>query len=226
MVLTRNDRRLVLWLTAFCVAMAYLESAVVVYLRALYYPNGFDFPLQPMPPAMAAIEVGREAATVVMLLGIAMVSAADRWQRFFVFCIAFGVWDIFYYAWLWVFLGWPPSLLAWDVLFLIPVPWLGPVLAPVLVSLALIVASCWLWREQRRGLTLAFPRGHWIVAIAGGCLVLLAFMIDFETALTAQLPSPFRWDLFASGMALALGALIHGVWRLKTPRSAPLRAHA
>jgi hypothetical protein len=177
---------------------------------------------------MAAIEVGREAATVVMLLGVAMLSAADRWQRFFIFSIAFGVWDIFYYIWLWVFLGWPSSLLTWDVLFLIPVPWLGPVLAPVLVSLALIASGWWLWTEQRGGLVLTFSARHWMVAIGGGCLVLLAFMIDFETALNAQLPSPFRWDIFGGGMALALGSLLHGVWRLKTPRrdATPIQAPA
>jgi hypothetical protein len=50
-----------MWLTIYAVAMAYVESAVVVYLRALYYPHGFDLPLVPMPPAMVAIETGREA---------------------------------------------------------------------------------------------------------------------------------------------------------------------
>ena len=51
--------RRVTWLTIYAVAMAYVESAVVVYLRALYYPQGFDFPLAPMPPGMMALEIGR-----------------------------------------------------------------------------------------------------------------------------------------------------------------------
>ena len=97
-------RRRLTWLTIYAVAMAYLESAVVVYLRAIYYPHGFDFPLAPMPPGMAAIEIGREAATLIMLLGVAALAGADRWERFLAFCVAFGVWDIFYYAWLWIFI--------------------------------------------------------------------------------------------------------------------------
>ena len=106
------NRRLI-WLTVYAVAMAYLESAVVVYLRAIYYPEGFGFPLVPIEPGMAAIEVGRELATLIMLLGVAMVMSDNRWELFLVFSLSFGVWDIFYYVWLWGFLGWPPSLLTW-----------------------------------------------------------------------------------------------------------------
>jgi hypothetical protein len=35
----------IIWLAVFSMAMGYLESAVVVYLRKLYYPDGFKFPL-------------------------------------------------------------------------------------------------------------------------------------------------------------------------------------
>ena len=90
---------------AYAVAMAYLESAVVVYLRAIYYPEGFGFPLAAIEPGMATIEMGREAATLVMLLGVAMVMSDDRWDRLLVFSLSFGVWDIFYYVWLWLFLA-------------------------------------------------------------------------------------------------------------------------
>ena len=73
------------WLIAYAVAMAYVEAAVVVYLRAIYYPRGFAFPLAPMPPGMAAIEIGREAATLVMLLGVAMLAGNTRVERFLAF---------------------------------------------------------------------------------------------------------------------------------------------
>ena len=89
------NKRLI-WLTIYAVAMAYLESAVVVYLRAIYYPEGFGFPLAPLESSIAVIEVGREAATLVMLLGVAMVMSDDRWERFLFFSLGFGVWDIFY----------------------------------------------------------------------------------------------------------------------------------
>ena len=115
-------RRRLIWLTVYAVAMAYLESAVVVYLRAIYYPQGFSLPLVLIEPSIAAIEIGQEAATLVMLLSVTALASADRWEWFFAFCLSFGVWDVFYYVWLWAFLRWPPSLLTSDVLFLIPVP--------------------------------------------------------------------------------------------------------
>ena len=91
-------QRLLAWLVTYAIAMAYVESAVVVYLRALYYPQGFAFPLAPLPPDMVAIEIGREAATLVMLLGVAMLAGRERWERFPVFCVSFGVWDLFWRA--------------------------------------------------------------------------------------------------------------------------------
>ena len=213
--MTTHSRRLI-WLTIYAVAMAYLESAVVVYLRALYYPGGFSLPFVLIEPRMAAIEVGREAATLVMLLGVAAVMSVDRWDRFLVFCLSFGIWDIFYYIWLWVFLGWPPSLLTWDVLFLIPVPWVGPVLAPLIVSLALIVGSLLLLRVTRHGVRLRFSAWLWCLAVTGGGCVLLSFMLDFRVILAQLEPPPFRWGLFATGIASGMAALALGLRRFAT----------
>lgn len=203
------------WLTIYAVAMAFVESAVVVYLRALYYPHGFDFPLALMPPDMAAIEIGREAATLIMLLGVAALAGADRWERFLAFCLSFGVWDLFYYAWLWIFVRWPPSLFTWDVLFLIPVPWIGPVLAPVLVSVALVAGSLLLLRLKAHGVRLGFAAPVWAMAVTGGLLVLGSFVLDFASVLGQQVPSPFHWDVFASGVGLAMAALAFGVLRIE-----------
>ena len=194
--------------------MAYLESAVVVYLRAIYYPEGFSFPLVPIEPHMGSIEIGREAATLVMLLGVAAVMSADRWERFLFFALGFGMWDIFYYVWLWVFLGWPPSLLTRDVLFLIPVPWVGPVLAPVIVSLGLIGGSLLLLERQQRGQRLHFPARLWGLAVAGGALVLLSFMLDFQVVVAQGPLPPFRWGLFGAGIACGVTALTRGLRRL------------
>ena len=204
-----------LWLSVYAVAMAYLESAVVVYLRALYYPGGFGFPLAPMPAAMALIEVGREAATIVMLVGVAMLAGTRRWERFLNFAFLFGVWDIFYYVWLHVLIGWPPSLATPDILFLIPLPWVSPVLAPVLVSLALIAGSVLLARLERRGAVLAFTPGSWTVAILGGAIVLFSFMVDSGGILRGGEAPPFRWGLFLAGLSLGIAALGSGLWRLR-----------
>lgn len=211
----RLPRRL-LWLTVYAVAMAYLESAVVVYLRAIYYPDGFAFPLVLLDSGMSAIEIGREAATLVMLLGVAMVMSDDRWERFLFFCLGFAVWDIFYYVWLWVFLDWPPSLLTWDILFLIPVPWIGPVLAPLIISVALIVGSLLLLRLRHRGIPLRFPAWSWGLAVAGGGIVLVSFMLDFRAVLAQVAPPSFRWWLFALGVICGVIALAGGVSRLLT----------
>ena len=206
----RLQRRLI-WLTVYAVAMAYLESAVVVYLRDIYYPDGFAFPLAPIEPGMFAIEIGREVATLVMLLGVAMVISEDRWERFLFFCLSFGVWDIFYYVWLRVFLDWPSSLLTWDILFLIPVPWIGPVLAPIIVSVALIIGSLLLFRLKRQGVRLVFPPWVWGLAVTGGGLVLLSFTLDFRAVLAQIAPPPFRWWLFAAGVTCGVAALARGV---------------
>ena len=42
-------------LLLYAVAMGYLEAAVVVYLRAIYYPEGFSFPLKPMDAGILGV---------------------------------------------------------------------------------------------------------------------------------------------------------------------------
>ena len=128
------------WLAAFAVAMAYVEAAVVAYLRLLYYPDGFSIEgaasLQCVPQGVLAIEIGREVATIVMLAAVALLSAGKNWwERLAHFMWAFAVWDIFYYIWLYVLLRWPSGPMTIDVLFLIPRPWIAPVFVPVTVSL-------------------------------------------------------------------------------------------
>ena len=200
--------RLLPWLIAYAVAMAYVEAAVVAYLRALYYPHGFAFPLVLMPTGLAAIEIGREAATLIMLLGVAVLAGVERWERFLAFCVGFGVWDLFYYVWLWLLLGWPPSLLTWDVLFLIPVPWIGPVLAPALVSVLLVAAGILILREEAQGRPTRLTAPLWTLALAGVLLILGSFMLDFRVVLRQMEPPPFRWRLFGTGAALAVAALL------------------
>ena len=187
--------------------MAYVEAAVVVYLRATYYPHGFAFPLTLMPGGTTAIEIGREAATLVMLLGVAMLAGTERWERVLAFCVSFGVWDLAYYFWLWLLLGWPPSLLTWDVLFLIPVPWIGPVLAPVVVSTVLVSGGLLLLRRRARSEPIRFPAALRMLVLIGGLLVLASFMLDFRVVLRQMEPPPFRWGLFGTGIALWLAAL-------------------
>ena len=197
--------RRALWVTLYAIAMAAVESAVVVYLRALHQGTApLTVLMHEIPAPLIAIEVGREFATLVMLLAVAGVAGRNTWEGFLYLALAFGVWDIFYYIWLWVFIGWPPSLLTWDVLFLIPVPWLGPVLAPVIVSLCLVAGSLWLLGRS----ALRLSSRAWVLAGVGAGLVLLSFTIDYHYALVRTDPPRFRWELFLAGIVIGVVGLI------------------
>ena len=196
----------------FAVAMAYLESAVVVYLqRALgITPDGL-FPLRgpDVVGNLAAIEVGREFATMIMLVGIGCLAGRTKLERLAWTAVAFGVWDVFYYAWLWVFLGWPSSPGTWDVLFLIPVPWTGPVWAPLTVSAALIGFGLAAAREIDAGRAVRVGRTNIVLGLCGGLLVILSFTLDAARIMSGGLPGWYPWPVFVAGMVVAgWGALI------------------
>src|ERR1700728_4235989 len=100
-------RRKIFWLTAFAIPMGFMEAAVVVYLREIYYANGFRFPLTPVQPSIGMTEFLREAATIIMLLAIGILTGKNTSQKFGIFIFCFGVWDIFYYVFLKALVGWP-----------------------------------------------------------------------------------------------------------------------
>ncbi len=200
--MTRTARR-ALWLSIFAVAMGILEAVVVVYLRELYYPGGFRFPIAPMPARMAVAELVRETATIVMLLSAAALARRRGADGFFVFGYLFGVWDLTYYAGLYGFLGWPESFSTWDILFLIPVPWLSPVLYPAVVSVFLIAgfAAHELARSRNRSITPS--RRGWAVACAGALGIVVAFCWRFRDVLEGRLPERFPRTLFWLSLVVA-----------------------
>ena len=185
--------------------MAAVESAVVVYLRALHAGAAPLSVLEyQLPMRLLGIEVAREAATLVMLITVAAIAAGTAWEGLLYFALMFGVWDIFYYVWLFVFIGWPPSLFTWDILFLIPVPWLGPVIAPVIVSLCLIGGALWLLSRP----DVRLSRRAWVLASLGCALVLLSFMIDYRYGLLRADPPRFRWELFVPGVLIGFVGVV------------------
>jgi hypothetical protein len=188
------------WLViVFAAAMGILEAAVVVYLRRIYYPGGFAFPLAPMEPAILRVEVTREAATLVMLACVAGLAAERAWPRLMAFLVAFGVWDVTYYAGLKLFLDWPASWLTPDILFLIPKFWVGPVLAPVLVSALWIVAGLTLHRRPVR-----MRPADWIGAAGAAAIVLASFLLPLGTPEHPR----FAWPLFGAGLLLGFLILV------------------
>ncbi len=233
--------------TAYAVAMAYLESAIVVYLRRLYYPQGlsfpltiadieglrylmahqsvFDFPLAIIDTPTLLLELGRETATMVMLATVGIAAGRTKVGKFAYFLLLFGVWDIWYYIWLKVFLGWPASLLTWDVLFLIPVPWIGPVLAPVSVALTMIGMGLVMLHLEQRGPVSAAGKTVWCAQMVAALTVFVSFIWDVvprlpdNGALLAQwTPTYYRWWMLGLGQVLAIGTFIPWAWRAAGPK--------
>jgi len=207
----------------YAVAMAYVESAAVLYLRTIY--GGID-PVGPRHslfdplPDFVGIEIGREAATIVMLAIVGYLAAATALGRIGAFAVAMGVWDVFYYVFLWLFAGWPQSALAPDVLFLIPLPWWGPVLSPILLAVLIVLSGC---AAMARELGDGVPplRIRELAAILmGGALCLIAFMANSLDALPDGLVAafsvrggPFAWPLYLLGLTVASFGLLRALTR-------------
>ena len=195
-------------IAVFAVAFGYVEASVVVYLRALYYPEGFSLPPKPIEPSILVAEIGRELATIMMLVAAALLAGDRRWTRFGMFLVAFGVWDIFYYVWLKVLLDWPVSLVDWDMLFLIPIPWIAPVLAPVVISLIMITAGVLFVRAEERGRRVRVPMPAWIACTLGVGIVLFSFLRDTRPSVHFQTPEPYPYTLFSVGVLCLVAALV------------------
>jgi len=216
-------RRAVAALFLFGISFGYVEAAVVVYLRAIYdpiraqlHPERGPHDLFPLittqelanagseNPRRLVIEIGREAATMAMLGAVALAIARNPHQWIAAFAIVFGVWDISFYAFLKLMIRWPESLSTWDILFLIPLPWVGPIWAPVLVALSMI--ACGLISLRAGGI-----RGrplHWIGVLGGAVIIIVAFVWDFRNTTAGGFPNPFNWPLFLLGEAIGLTAFL------------------
>lgn len=168
-----------IWIILLAIAMGFMESAVVIYLRELYYKNGFEFPLKGIPTSIARVEFFREIATIIMLIGAGIIAGKTKLQRFAYFALAFAIWDIFYYVFLYVCLGWPQSLSTWDILFLIPTPWVGPVWAPCLLSLLMIVGSVFTIIQTEKNKHYKIQIGLWWLLITGTLICIFSFMLDY-----------------------------------------------
>jgi len=210
--------RTLLALTAYALAMALVEAALVVHLRHLYYPGNPQtlFPLALLTPADLALELVRELATVVMIGAVAVLTERGGARRFAAFVFVFGLWDLGYYAWLKVFLDWPRNWLEWDVLFLIPWPWFGPWPAAALIALLFTAWGSLILSNEHRprwnlGTTLLF---------LGGCLAgLVAFLAPAwpllpggAAAFRGFVPETFAWPLWVFGFA-AMAVALWQAWR-------------
>ena len=194
----------------YAMAMGYVEAAAVLYIRTLY--GGVDplgprhWPVTPLPD-LGGVEIGREAATLVMLAAVGWLAGRRTAERVGAFLIAFGLWDVLYYVCLWLFTRWPATPLAPDVLFLIPLPWWGPVLAPALIALVMAVGGG-LMMARAQGDGVPRPDGWvWLLVASGGGLCLAAFLAGALAALPrgvdaafATRGGPFPWPVYLAGL--------------------------
>ncbi len=188
------------WVAAFSVAFAFVEASVVIYLRALYYPGGFAFPLKLIPAGYLRVEIAREAATIIMLATVGIIAGWKPWERFGFFLFAFGIWDVAFYAWLLVAAGWPSTLFDWDILFLIPLPWIGPVIAPVAVSAYMILCGGLMVRRSAEERHFRPGALSWVLGFVGTAFILLSFMIDTDAGMRGAMPSPYNYGMLAAGL--------------------------
>jgi hypothetical protein len=206
------------WVTVvvFATAMAWVEAAVVYYLRTMvnrivpYQEN----PL-PLIGRLGPTELVREAATLVMLLMVGMLAGKTWRNRLGYTALAFGFWDILYYVFLRVMCGWPHSLLDWDILFLLPLPWWGPVLAPILIALLMILWGTAASRAEPEYREMAGRLKPWTFNFVGIALALYVFMADSlrvagqgREALRTMVPTRFNWPLFCVALVLMAVPLV------------------
>lgn len=214
----------------FAISMAFLEASVVVYLRELYYPNGFTFPLQFMSSRVFSVEIIREAYTIIMLFSVAFIAGRNKETRFAFFILCFAIWDIFYYIFLKAIIGWPDTFYTWDILFLIPTLWAGPVIAPIIVSLTMIVFFSVLIIKNSGNKHRSFLVYEIILILIGAFVLFLSFISDYSYYILSRyslvdlfnnlsnpklqqlvfnyMPGIFDWTLFWIGEGLILLSMI------------------
>jgi hypothetical protein len=217
---SNQARRCWLAVVVFALAMGWLEAATVYYLRVLV-DRVEPYQSNPLPEraGLEEVELAREAATLVMLFTVGVL-AARAWQtRLAYMAVAFGVWDISYYVFLKAMSGWPRSLLDWDILFLLPLPWWGPVLAPVSIAVLMIVWGTVLSQRMHPVSHASATRAAGLAGL-GIALALYAFMADAlhvmhegVDAVLAVLPTTFNWPVFAVALVLMAAPVAQVTWQ-------------
>ncbi|MEN6625786.1 MAG: hypothetical protein ABFD69_06105 [Candidatus Sumerlaeia bacterium] len=203
--MTRDSRNRFIWVCLFGLSMGYFEAAAVLYLRGLYAHGFPEYPHTPYSVCTQlhrAVELGREAMSILMLLSVAMLAGRRPLERFAFFICAFGVWDVFYYAFLYLAVGWPSSLATRDVLFLLPAPWVGPVWSAASLAVLFVVATfIYLWLHDS-GRPLDPTLAEWAVAIAGALVIVYSWLSGGKGAV----PYAYPWWIWLIGTAMGVAA--------------------
>jgi hypothetical protein len=214
---TEKASRLTWWTVAvFAIAMAWVESAVVFYIRTMVDRIEPHQP-EPLPliGTLGPVELARELATLIMHFTIGMLAGRTWRARIGYMAVSFGIWDVFYYVFLKIMCGWPGSLFDWDILFLLPLPWWGPVLSPVLIALLMIFWGTLVSQFEPLPLPASFEWRAWGLNFIGIALALYAFMADAirvadqgVEVIRNVLPARFNWPLFCVALLLMAAPLV------------------
>jgi hypothetical protein len=207
-----NEERRAAYVSLWVLALAFgwIEASVVVYLREIYvreaslhassYLPNLQVSLVSLPSPLVALEMAREACTLVLLGAVGWLASRRPAARFGAFLVSFGIWDVTYYAVLRLVSGWPDSISTWDILFLIPSPWVAPVWAPVTVATLLVLAGSYLfWTADYE------RRYRWTdvgVLLASAGLTVAAFLVGSSAVIDHRVPAHFPIWLFWSGVAV------------------------
>jgi hypothetical protein len=157
--------RLFFWFI-YAAAFGMVEAAVVIYIRknlgmapGIDYPAGWAAKQLPFNSASITgelrahrflpVELWREVATLLLLLGAACGAGRTAWERLGLFGFTFAVWDLTYYFWLFVWSGFPRSVFDTDIYFLLPVALYGPVWLPLIGMTIIALISLRLLRVKK-----------------------------------------------------------------------------
>jgi hypothetical protein len=216
-----NLQRNIIWTALFAISMGFFEAALVVYIREIYYPEGFAFPLKMMDKDLALTEIIREIMSMLMIVSVAFLAAKKATLKFAYFIFIFAIWDIFYYIFLKLTLGWPASFLTWDILYLLPTFWTGPVITPLIVSLTMMLFALAIFYAYSKHQVVKMDKAVWILMLIGAFTIFTAFIYDYSAYILdhftiaeiikdfrsdelrkivfAYIPREFNWWLFIAG---------------------------
>ena len=219
-MVTRERRAAYASLWILAVAFGFIEASVVADLREIYvrdvsthgptYFAGLQVTLVSLPGHLVTVEMVREACTILLLGAAAWLAGRRIADRAGAFLLAFGVWDLTYYAALKLIVDWPDSLGAWDILFLIPLPWVAPVWAPMIVASLFVAAGSYLFWTPRRQRRYRWP--DFAVLIVSALVTIVSFLVQSKAAIDHRVPEQFPVWVFVAGVVLGT------VWFLRIER--------
>jgi hypothetical protein len=211
--MTKRERRAA-FMSLFLLALAFgwIEASVVVYLREIaireralqttsYLPN-LQVSLISLPATVVGLEMARETCTLVLLAAVAWLAGRRLSDRIGAFLLAFGIWDLTYYAALRLVSGWPESSRTWDILFLIPSPWVAPVWAPVTIATLFSVVGTYLFWTADRPRRYRWPDVS--ILLVAVSLTVGAFLAGSNAVIDHRLPERFPVWVFWSGVIVGI----------------------